>query len=306
MRVAAASRALDLWYADPDPWDTEDGEHALPAELREALRDLVRSDIDEAAFVRFVRTMSRWDEEWLASEDGLCGSPHESSDAAAVYQAKARDFESFVKTLAGVLGRDEPPAWATDERDGLVGSAIAALNPDDANPFAASFGLVLIDNGLPMEASVYVDLVAFTVVAICQGIDPEEGEPKERFIDMVARARSRISEVGADEQERSGKVLDFAASTVARSIGAARAHQYDQVVDLYNDMIFRLRGVPSYQINRGAVRSATQSAVDFLTDTVRILDRLVASIPNDEFRNQLAEFRNSARELLNAFNRVRG
>jgi hypothetical protein len=306
MRVAAASRALDLWYADPDPWETEDGEHALPAELREALRQLVRSDIDEAAFVRFARTMSRWDEDWLAAEDCLGVSPFAGSAAANVYQAKARDFESFVKALAGVLGRDDPPAWASEERDGLVGSAIAALNPDDANPIAASFGLVLIDNDLPMEAGVHIDLVAFTVVAVCQGIDPEEGEPKERFIDMVAQARSRIGEVGADEQERSGKILDFAASTVARSIAAARAHQYDQVVDLYNDVVFKVRGVPSYQINKSAVRGATQPAVGFLSDTIRMLERLIGLIPNDEFRNQLAEFRNSARELLTAFDRVRG
>jgi hypothetical protein len=306
MRVAAASRALELWYADPDPWDTEEGEHALPIELRDALRQLVCSDINEAAFVRFTRTMSRWDDDWLASEDSLGGSPFEGSAAASVYQAKARDFESFVKTLAGVLGREESPEWATDERDGLVGSAISALNPDDANPFAASFGLALIDNGLPMEASVYIDLVAFTVVAVCRGIDPEEGEPKDRFIDIVAQARSLVGDVAADEQERSGKVLDFAASTVARSIAAARAHQYDQVVDLYNDLIFKIRGVPRNQINRGAVRGATQPAVDFLSDTVRMLDRLIALIPNDEFRVQLTEFRNSARELLTAFNRARG
>jgi hypothetical protein len=306
MRAAAASRALDLWYADPDPWDTEEGENALPAELRDALRELVRSDVDEAAFVRFTRTMSRWDDEWLASEGCLNGSPFAGSAAASVYQAKARDFESFVRTLAGVLGQDDPPAWASEERDGLVGSAIAALNPDDANPFAASFGLTLIDNGLPMEASVYIDLVAFTVVAVCQGIDPEEGEPKARFIDMVTQARSRVSEVVADEQDRSGKVLDFAASTVARSIAAARAHQYDQVVDLYNDLAFKIRGVPNHQINRSAVRGATQPAVDFLSDTLIMLERLIALIPNDEFRDQLTEFRNSARELRTAFNRVRG
>ena len=306
MRVAAASRALDLWYADPEPWATDEGEHVLPADLRDALRRLVRSDVDEAAFVRFTRTMSRWDEEWLASEDSLSGSPFAGSAAASVYQAKARDFESFVKTLASVLRRDDAPAWASEERDGLVGSAINALDPDDANSFAASFGLVLIDNGLPMGASVYIDLVAYTVVAVCQGIDPEEGEPKERFIDMVAQARSRVGEVAADEQERSGKVLDFAASTVARSIAAARAHQYDQVVDLYNDLVNKLRGVPGHQINRSAVRGATQPAIDFLSDTVRMLERLIAQIPNDEFHNQLTEFRNSARELLTAFNGVRG
>jgi hypothetical protein len=250
--------------------------------------------------------MSRWDEEWLASEGCLNGSPFAGSAAASVYQAKAREFESFVQTLAGVLGREDPPAWASEERDALVGSAIAALDPDDANPFAASFGLTLVDNGLPMEASVHIDLVAFTVVAVCQGIDPEEGEPKERFIDMVTQARAMVSDVVADEQERSCKVVDFAASTVARSIAAARAHQYDQVVDLYNDLAFKIRGVPNHQINRSAVRGATQPAVDFLSDTLRMFERLITLIPNDEFKNQLTEFRNSARELLTAFNRVRG
>lgn len=306
MRAAAASRALDLWYADPDPWDTEEGEHALPVELRDAVRQLVRSDVAETAFVRFVRTMSRWDEEWLASADSLTGSPFEGSAAASVYQAKARNFESFVKALAGVVAENDAPEWANEERDSLVGSAIAALNPEDPNPMAASFGLLLIDNGLPMDAGVYIDLVAFTVVAVCEGIDPAEGEPKERFLDMVAQARSKVGEVAQDEQERSGKVLDFAASTAVHSIAAARANQYDQVVDLFNDLSMRLRGVPNSQVNRGAVRSGTQAAVDFLADTVRMLERLITQVPDVEFKQQLTEFRDQVRKLLTAFNRVRG
>jgi hypothetical protein len=306
MRAAAASRALDLWYADPDPWDTDEGEHALPAELREALRRLVRSDLDETTFVRFVRTMSSWDEGWLAAESSLSGSPYERSTAAAVYQAKARDFEGFVKALAEPVSRDDPPPWATDERDNLVGSAIEALDPEHANPTAASFGLLLIDNGLPMVAGAYIDLVAFTVVAVCRGIDPSEGEPKERFLDMVAQARSKIFEVPKVEQERSGKVLDFAASTVVRSIALARANQYDHVVELYNDLASRLRGVPGNRINRGAVRDATQPAVDFLSDTLRMLERLIEQVPDAELRQQLTEFRDQVRQLLTAFNRARG
>jgi hypothetical protein len=306
MRVAAASRALDLWYADPDPWDTEEGEHALPEELRDALRLLVKSDVGEAAFVRFVGTMSRWDEEWLASAESLSGSPFEGSTAAAVYRAKARDFEGFVKALAGVVGSPDAPGWATEERDNLVGSAIASLDPDDANPMAASFGLLLIDNALPMDAGIYIDLVAFTVVAVCRGIDPAEGEPKERFLDMVAQARSKVAEVAPEAQERSGSILDFAASTVVQSIAAARANQYDQVVDVYNDMSFKLQGVPNGRINRGAVRGATQPAVDFLKDTVRMLERLIPQCPDVEYRQRLTGFRDQVRNLLTAFNRVRG
>jgi hypothetical protein len=306
MRAAAASRALDLWYADPDPWDTEEGEHALPAELRDALRQLVRSDVAETAFVRFVKTMSRWDEDWLAAEDSLAGSPFEGSPVASVYQAKARDFESFVNVLVGVLAQDDAPEWASEERDSLVGSAIAALDPEDPNPMAASFGLLLIDNGLPMDAGVYIDLVAFTIVAVCGGIDPAEGEPKERFLDMVEQARSKVPGVAQDEQERSGKVLDFAASTVVHSIAAARANQYDQVVELFNDLSMRLRGVPNSHVNRGAIRSGTQAAVDFLADTARMLERLIAQVPDVEFRQQVTEFRDHVRQLLTAFNRLRG
>src|SRR5204862_307444 len=147
-------------------------------------------DVDEATFVRFVRTMARWDDDWLAADASLSGSPFEDSEAASVYRAKASDFERFVKLLSGVLARTEPPDWAIEERDSLVGSAISALSSDDADPMVASFGLVLIDNALPMEAGVYIDLVAYTVVAVCQGIDPKEGEPKERFLDLVDKAGS--------------------------------------------------------------------------------------------------------------------
>lgn len=306
MRVAGAGRALELWYADPDPWDTQESEHSLPTQLRDALRALVRSDIDEVAFVRFTRTMSRWDEDWLAEAGNLVGSPFEGSAAAAVYQAKARDFEEFVKALADVVIQETPPEWATDERDNLVGSAIAALDPDEANPMAASFGLMLIDGGLPMEARVYIDLVAFTVVGVCAGIDPTEGEPKERFLDLVVQARERIGEVSAEEQDRSNKILDFATSRVIGSIAAARANQYDQVVDLFNRVASQLYGVPSRQINRGAVRSGTQSAVDFLADSVRILDRLIAHAPAEDLRQRLTEFRDEVRQLRASFDRLRG
>jgi hypothetical protein len=306
LRASAASRALDLWYADPDPWDTAEGKHSLPQELREALRQLVRSDIDEPSFVRFVRTMANWDDAWLGAEGSLADSHYAGTAAATVYQAKARDFEAFVKALAGVVASPEAPEWATEERDGLVGSAIASLNPEDHDPIAASFGLLLIDNSLPMSAGQWVDLVAFTIVAICSGIDPSEGEPKERFVDLVAQARGRILEIDAEQQGRSTEILDFAISAVIRSVAAARAHQYDQVVDVYNDLSSRLRGVPKARINRAAVRSGTQPAVDFLRDTAQTVDRLVPLVPEPEFKGQLAEFRSQVGTLLTAFNRLRG
>jgi hypothetical protein len=306
LRVSAANRALEVWFADPDPWDDQADEHALPTQLRDAMRALVTSGIDEASFVRFARTMSRWDDEWFADPDNLAGSIHYGSAAATVYQAKARDFEEFVEELASVVAHDDPPEWATTERDNLAGAAIASLDPKDANPNAAAFGLVLIDHKLPMDAEMQIDLVGFTVLAICAGIDPAEGEPKERFLDMVEEARQRVGEVKADEQERSGKLLDFTTMRVAGAIAAARANQYDQVVDMYNRILFQVRGTPSYRINRSALRDATAPAVDFLRDTLRILDRLIELVTEPEFKQNLTGFRDQVRELSTAFVRLGG
>ena len=306
MRVAAAGRALELWYADPDPWDTQENEHALPTQLRDALRTLVRSDIDQATFVLFVRTMSRWDEDWLGQPGQLAGSPFVGSLAAAVYQAKARGFPEFVKTLAGVVSREGAPEWAIDERDSLVGSALAALNPDEENAMAISFGMVLIDGGLPMEAEAYIDLVGFTVVGICAEIDPSEAEPQERFLDLIGKARQRIDEVQAKEREASRRLLDIATMRLAATIAAARMNQFNKVVELYNEALSRIGGVPSYQVNRSALRSATQPAVDFLSDTERILGRVIADVSDPEFHGQLSEFRNEVRQLLTGFKSLRG
>lgn len=307
MKVAAAGRALELWYADPNPWDTQESDHALPTQLRDALRALVRSDIGDDSFVRFARTMSSWDEVWLGRPDQLVGSPFEGTAAAVVYQAKARDFEEFVKALAGVVAREGAPEWASDERDNLVGSALAALNPDEANPMAASFGLMLIDSGLPVAADIYIDLVAFTIVAICDGIDPAEGEPKERFIDMVIEARRRLEAVNPDRREQSTAFLDIAAQKVAGSIAAARMRQYNEVVDLYNEVVDRVGGVPSYQLNRSVVQSVTQPGVTFLTDTARIVERLIKIVPDyDHKRQLLADFAGQVRQMLSDFNRLRG
>ncbi|MEX0754984.1 MAG: hypothetical protein WD556_07695 [Actinomycetota bacterium] len=306
LRAAAAGRALELWYADPNPWDTDVGEQSLPPELLKALRQLVCSDIDEATFARFARTLSRWDEDWFGDSRQMMSGPFEGSAAARVYQAKARDFEEFIKVLAQIMAQDDPPGWATEECEGLIASALTALDPDDTNPIAASFGLVLIDGGLPMEAEVHVNLVSFTIVAICDGIDPAEGEPKERFLDMVVQARGRLAQMSGEERERSSRLLDFAASRVVGAIAAARAHQYDQVIDLYNDIASHLRGVPRRQINMSAVRDGTQPAVDFLVETSQLLDRLITQELEQDLKRQLEEFRKEMRTLLTAFSRLRG
>jgi hypothetical protein len=46
--------------------------------------------------------------------------------------------------------------------------------------------------------------------------------------------------------------------------------------------------------------------MEFLSDTARIMERLIAHEPNQDFRGHLTEFRDGVRQLVQAFNRLRG
>jgi hypothetical protein len=92
---------------------------------------------------------------------------------------------------------------------------------------------------------------------------------------------------------------------MARSIATARATGYDNAVSMYNDLAMRLRGVPRHRINRAALREATEPVVEFLSDTVRLLERLVSQVSEPELRQALTEFQGGVRDLLSAFERTR-
>lgn len=305
LRCAAATRALSLWFEDPAPWDRA-GEHALPTTLRDAIRALVRSQIPEPDFVRFARTLSNWDSTWLGEESNLADGPFAGTLVASVFQAKARDFIEFVTALAGATTGGEAPAWALEDRDSLVGAAIAGLNPENKAPMATSFALVLLDNGLQIAPGPFIDLVAFTVLGICGEIDPKEGEPKERFLDDLDSARPLVDYLPEGDRPRASELLGMATMRLAGSIVNARTIQHDQVVALFNNMNTQLMRVPANRINRSAVRENTKPAIGFLTDTARILSRVIAVVPDQEYRDALEGFLAQVKELRTAFKRLGG
>ena len=213
LRVAAASRALELWYADPDPWDTEEGEHAFPLELRDALRELVRSDIDEAVFVRFRRTMSRWDEDWLATEASLERQPVRRVRRGVRLPGEGSGLREFVKTLAGVVGagRSAGVGHRGARRPRRLGDR--RLRPEATRTrWLLRSGSVLIDNGLPDGGGRLHRPRGFHGRRrSARGSIPRRGNRRSGSSTWSRRPATGSARSPTDEQERSGKLLDFAA-----------------------------------------------------------------------------------------------
>lgn len=296
LRVAAAMRALALWTITRERWETEEDSEELPATLRQGLRALVIEPIEIDQFRRIVRLLANWDPEWLKDADNLKESPHRQSIEADLFVALAEGFPKFVKVLAAALGRSDAD-WLAEERDRMVDSALASLVTDSPTMGAAFFGIEILRANVPLEVVRRIPLTAFAVAAVAANIDPSQGEPKDEFLDMLITAKNELDSVPEDDRERVRGPLGYAFERLAAVHGAARIQQSNHVVDAYNQIIYRLSGVSSWNVNRAALRAATDPLLGFCDDTIELMATLIPHVEDEELRAGLEEIRANAEEL---------
>lgn len=291
LRVSAARRAIALWHSDPEPWAEEsDEELTLPQTLKVAARKLVVEPIERTEFGELLHLLAVWDAEWVADASELSRSPHAETLEGRLYTARARDFSKYVSVLAEGM-REQPPEWLVNECDNLVDSALSVLVADEPTGGAAFFGLQIVEANVPLENERLIPLTAFSVAALAANIDPSEGEPKDKFWDMLEGCTEGVGELTGPARERADLALDYAYDRLARTTFASRHHQYGQAIDAYNEVRYRLRGTMPWNVNRDAVRRMASPMLELANDTIQLFDEVRPHLKDEELIEALQEFR---------------
>lgn len=299
-RAMAAERALMLWASDEDRvWEDEDDEDDIPLEIRDALRSLIAEPLPEDRYVRLLRTLAVHDDDWLAGRSASNFGEQASTPAVRIFKARAKDLDSFVKALEQELSAEDPAPWIAAERDLVVGGAIDVLLDRNDEIGAAFFGLALLESSINVPASQRVPLICLTVSSISQNIDPKDGEPKDIFIDWVVDARQSLSTMDEEARERFSGLVAFAGEALARSIASARYHQMDQAIDLYNQVMSMVSGMPARRVNQRAVREAMDPIRKFCRETDQILRKVLELVVDSELRELLGAIMKDNTELGN-------
>lgn len=299
MRLAAARQATNIWLASDEPWANEED---LPGALRDAMRSIVVEDIPESDFRDIAHLLAVRDGSWLGAPRSLDKSPHVLSDAAKVWRARARDLEEFVVELARVLRRSAP-AWAAQQRDALVAAATEAILTEEPDLGALSFSMLLIDKGLPMDGDDLAVLRAFTARGVAMSIDPEDGEPADRFLEWLEAAKRDLSTMPEEFRERARGAIDLGFNSLGAAYYLARATQLQKVAEMHEEVVYRIAGMPRRNVDRNAVRSVVQPGIDLCKDTDRLLTRLLPNV-GGELRTAIAEMRTNCRALQQGLMRL--
>jgi hypothetical protein len=184
-------RAAGMWLNDENPWksDVKDG---MPSAIRDALRIIVAEPITIETFVFVARVLSHQDPKWLANKGNLGRSPHGGTIEARVLCARAAGFDQFIAELTSVLRQPNPSQWVIDERDNFV-DALINQSKSDFELGAALFLSSAIDNGLPVIDKHRILISPLSVLEMCAALDPEKGEPQDRFYTDLVTTQNRFS-----------------------------------------------------------------------------------------------------------------
>lgn len=292
-RAIAAERALILWDDDDSRvWEEADNE-PLPSEIRNALRPLIREALAEERYVRLLRVLATRDAEWLGRQDDQEFGGNAGRPAASIFRARARGLDDFVEALAGELHKGaNTPDWLWSERDAIVQAAIQVLLDNNDQLPAAIFGLMILDANLPMNARDELALKALTVSTIARGLDLQDGEPQERFVDLLIGARSQLAMVDPGDRAALKGLVSIASNQLALCFLNSRARNLDEIASTYRNVCLRAAEIalrPGVRLNLAAVRQSLAPIVEFTSDTSRLLARLQQLLLDDDLRDAVTE-----------------
>lgn len=295
LRLSAALRAVEIWDADPEPWNQDD-EDAMPPSLLDALRAIVLEAIPLDDFRRIAKLLAIRDGDWM-SRTGFKSSPHRDSTEAYIWASRAHGFEEFLAALARTLMTPSPPQWVSDERDELVAVASAVLITDEPSLGAVSFGMLMLDKGLPMPTDDKVVLRAFVARGAALAIDPEEGEPAEKFLIWLEQADRDLAAVPDALRERARIAIDLGFRSLAIAHVSARWGLFKEAAEFHDSMIGQLSRIPRYRINRDAVRGSAQPIRSYCAETKQLLRRLRPHVTDAEVLKWLDDLSRAVNEL---------
>ena len=302
LREAAALRAVEMWGAAASTYDDDDPEAEMPEELVHALRSVVAGPMTIDSFRRLVRLMASVDAEWLCRRDSLHTSPHRQSVEARVYAARAKGIDEFISSLAAALRANPGVEWLTEERDGLVGALMTGLTKTPAETWAVMLGIDVIEAKMPMEAGGRIPLIGLVVAGVAESVTPGEGEPKDKFLDMLIQAKSELASLPAEERQYAEFTLNLGFSEMAAVVGRYRDSELHDAFEFYNRIRQQVASVGyGYSLNRGAVREATDPMMRFCTDTCAVLDKVIPHVSDAELADALRGLRSDSERLYYLF-----
>ena len=302
LREAAALRAVEMWGAAASTYDDDDPEAEMPEELVHALRSVVAGPMTIDSFRRLVRLMASVDAEWLGRRASLQTSPHRQSVEARVYAARAKGIDEFILSLAAALRERPQLEWLIEERDGLVGALMTGLSKTPAETWAVMLGLEVIEAKMPLEAATRIPLTGLAVAGVAESITPGEGEPKDKFLDMLLQAKSELASLPAERREYAEFTVNLGFAEIASAVGAYRDSQLTEGFEIYNKMRRQIASLGrGYSVNHAAVREATDPIMRFCTDTCKVLDKITPHLEDKDLADALRALRSESERLYHLF-----
>jgi hypothetical protein len=274
LRCAAAMRAVHLWASDDLPW-TLRRHRPVPAELIEALRELVVTDIDIGIFRSVLSMQSNLDRDWLCRPANLATSPHRQSLEAKVFQARATGPREYVDALTFALRSAPVPPWVEAERDRAVEIAVRRVFEDDGS--SALLALFAIQRKMPISADQRALLAPLAVLAVAAQDDPDGEPPADVHLQLLSEATDHWLD------RRPSPHLAHVMDTAWERLAARHVEFLDGVIErmvrAVDDLDRRLRRDPRQRRNTPALRAAIEPILD---------DAIAADDVLSEFRPHVA------------------
>ena len=301
--VQALQRALALW--NEIPAGTEIGD-VPPPELVAAARGVAVLPTTEAAHDSVMAFLSWADSEWLGSPENTSGSRWADTTRHRYRIARAQGPTNAVVILrdAGTtIGDSGERAWARGEAASMAEMLVAWMLADlDAPPIGfAMWGLELCDAEVldSISLAVRLELLAAATAAKAVVLN-DDGYPADMLWEHMEKAIARYAASPEAKAELPEGFVDGCVDYYARSCRPAWARVHDLIVDPFNSMLNQLASMRRSQVNRAAVRRATDpllsmiSSLDHDIHAVRKHVRDVDVASNlDELRSSLAKMHKS-------------
>jgi hypothetical protein len=293
LRSNAAMRAAGMWLNDENPWksDVKDG---MPSAIRDALRIIVTEPITIETFVFVARVLSHEDSVWLANKSNLGRSPHGGTTEARVLCARAAGFDQFIAELISIFRQPNPSQWVTDERDNFV-DALINQSKSDFDLGAALFLANALDKGLPVIDKHRILISPLSVLEMCAVLDPEKGEPQDRFFTDLLTTQNRFK----NHEDYSGwtDLYQMAWDRLTAIHCLANHKLLLRLSEIHDDGVNQLSKIPAHQIEPAGVRQFFSPLVDDSQVIERSLRRFVGKSSDTDIQKMLADVMKFATEL---------
>ena len=293
LRSNAAMRAAGMWLNDENPWksDVKDG---IPSAIRDALRIIVTEPITIETFVFVARVLSHKDSEWLANKGNLGRSPHGGTTEARVLCGRAAGFDQFIAELISIFRQPNQSQWVTDERDNFV-DALINQSKSDFELGAALFLSGAIDKGLPVIDKHRILISPLSVLEMCAVLDPDKGEPQDRFYADLVTTQNRFS----NHEDYAGwkDLYQMAWDRLTAIHCLANQKLLLRLSEIHDDGVNQLSKLPAHQIDQAGVRKFFSPLVDDSQVIERSLRRFVGKSTDSDIQKMLIDVMKFATEL---------